>query len=168
MRERRRHGRLATVPAVAACLLVAAVACSSGGDPAGGVPAGGDERVLARGDEARAGDASATVLSVEDPVEPVVASFAAEHRYVGAEVRVCGRAADRAAPWTARTEDGLHDAVPLPRDALGDAHPILDQLDGPDGTDACLEGWVVWDLPEEPALARWDADPSVGWTLAEG
>lgn len=147
--------------------LVAGGACSGGDSDDGGPPPGGDETLLDEGAPVSAGDATATVLTTERDLEVTADAFAADGTYVGAEVRVCGGDGDIALPWTARTADGEVEPMPLPPGALDGDHPPLDQTAGAD-QDGCGEGWLVWDLPEGGALARWDGDPASGWLLPTG
>ncbi len=160
-----RRRRAAT--ALLGVALLAAGACSSGEDDSSGLPAGGEETVLEEGTTASAGDATATVLTTERDLEVTADAFAPDGAYVGAEVRVCGEDADIALPWTARTADGEVEPAPLPPEALDGDHPPLDQTVGV-GADGCTEGWLVWDLPEGDAVARWDGDPASGWLLPAG
>ncbi len=159
--------RVAT--AVLAVALLAAGACSGDEGGGGGRPPGGDETVLDEGDTATAasGDANATVLSTAADLEVAADAFAAEDAYVGAEVRVCGDDAAVAQPWTARTADDVVEPAPLPPGALDGDHPLLDQTAGV-GDDGCAEGWLVWDLPDGDAVARWDGAPTSGWLLPTG
>lgn len=167
--HRRRRGAAAAVLTVA---LLATGACSGGdgggdGDERGGRPPGGDETVLDEGATASAGDATATVLSTATDLAVTVRAFAPDGTYVGAEVRVCGADDDVARPWTARTADAEVEPAPLPPDALAGDRVPLDQTAGV-GADGCAEGWLVWDLPDGDAIARWDGDPSSGWLLPAG
>lgn len=159
--------RVAT--AVLAVALLAAGACSGDEGGGGGLPPGGDETVLDEGSTATAtsGDGTATVLSTATGLDVTADAFAAEDAYVGAEVRVCGDAAAVALPWTARTADDEVEPTPLPPGALEGDHPLLDQTAGV-GADGCAEGWLVWDLPDGDAVARWDGAPTSGWLLPPG
>ena len=161
--------RRTVAAAVLGLALLAAGACSSGdGDGDGdALPAGGEETTLDEGETTSAGGATATVLSAERDLDVSADAYAPEGTYVGAEVRVCGDDADIAVPWTARTADGEVEPTPLPPDALDGEHPLLDQTAGAD-QDGCAEGWLVWDLPEGDAVARWDGAPSSGWLLPTG
>lgn len=162
-----RRRRAAT--ALLGVALLAAGACSSGEDDSSELPAGGEEIVLDEGTTATAtsGDGTATALSTASDLEVTADAFAPEGAYVGAEVQVCGDDADVALPWTARTAEDEIEPTPLPPGALDDDHPILDQTAGV-GADGCAEGWLVWDLPEGDAVARWGGAPTSGWLLPGG
>ena len=172
--SRRQWRGAAALAVLVLVVLMAAGACSGGddeGDGTGALPAGGDETVLDEGTTATAtsgdGGATATVLSTAAGLEVTAEAFAPEEAYVGAEVRVCGDAADVALPWTARAADGEAEPTPLPPGALDGDHPLLDQTAGV-GADGCAEGWLVWDLPEGDAVARWAGAPTSGWLLPPG
>lgn len=166
---RRRRRRAAS--ALLGIALLAAGACSSESEEGdgGALPSGGDETVLDEETTATAtsGGGTATVLSTAADLEVTADAFAPDGAYVGAEVRVCGDAADVALPWTARTAEDEIEPTPLPPGALDGDRPTLDQTAGV-GADGCAEGWLVWDLPEGDAVARWDGAPTSGWLLPTG
>lgn len=165
--DHRRQALWLVAAGVVIAVVVVLVAAAGEGDGDATLPAGGDERVLAEGVTVDSGDTTATVLRTEASLGVTSDAFEAEGTYVGAEVRVCGTAADVALAWTARTVTGVAEPVPLPPGALEGDHPPLDQTADPtDG--GCAEGWVVWDLPDTDAVVRWEGDPSAGWLLPTG